>query len=131
MKTPGETANTISNEPLHNLNPHYTDGHYKTARTVWIASGYCTTGDYGTVEDAEYNYSDRIWQWDWNKADAAWNSIGDTFTKRSPAFLQEWLRGYFNNPKLELVHIMAGFNVSTGYPYQVFGYITHTNQKAP
>lgn len=122
---------TISNTPIHNLSPHYTNSHYKEARTVWLKDGYTPQGRYNTVPGVEYNYSDRLWQWERDKADKAWESVDrNQFTPRSSAFLQEWLRGYFDNPNLELVHILAGFNLGSGYPYQVYGYISHKEQAA-
>jgi hypothetical protein len=112
----------MDKQPIANLQPHYTDEYYREARTVWIADGYKPNDAYGAIRGIEYNYSDRIWQWDWNKADGLYKSIDSTLDRRSPAFLQEFLRQYFDKPELELVHVMAGFNVSNGYPYQVYGY---------
>jgi hypothetical protein len=114
----------ISTNPIANLQPHYTDSFYSTARTVWLADGYKTNERHGTVKGVHYDYSDRVWRWDWHKADGLYKSIDASLDRRSPAFIQEFLRQYFDNPNLELVHVMAGFNVGNGYPYQVYGYLT-------
>lgn len=116
---------TISNNPITNLAPHYTNSHFREARTVWLKDGYTPEGRYQTIPGIEYNYSDRLWQWDYQKAELAWESVKRAeFGLHSSAFLQQWLREYFDNPALELVHILAGFDLGNGYPYQVYGYVT-------
>jgi hypothetical protein len=115
----------MDTQPIANLDPHYTNSYYAKSRTVWLASGHKTTpdsGGYEWVKGATYNYSDRIWQWDWDKADVSRKAVDESLDRRSPAFIQAWLRLYFDKPDLELVHVMAGFNVSNGYSYQVYGY---------
>ncbi len=113
----------LDTKPIYNLQPHYTDQRFAKPQTVWVADGVDINRE-GYVEDCEYNYSDRIWQWDWNKADAAQKSIDKELDRRSPAYIQEFLRVYFENPAIVLVHVMAGFNVSNGFAYQVYGYST-------
>lgn len=113
----------MDTNPIANLTPHYTNEFYREARTVWIEQGYKADGAYGTIKGVSYDYSDRIWQWDWNKADAARLAVDASIDRRSPAFIQAFLRGYFGKPELKLVHVMAGFNLSNGYSYQVYGYI--------
>lgn len=118
-------------QPIHNLNPHYTNERFKEAQTVWLAKGKSlSSGRYPTVKGAEYNYSDRIWQWNWEKARKATDVIDASLARNSAAYIQEFLRYYFDNPKIELVHVMAGFNLSNGYPYQVYGYITPETKHA-
>lgn len=108
--------------PIANLRPHYTDSYYSQPRTVWVAEGYKRNQTHDTIKGASYDYSDRLWQWDWNKADTVTKAI-EGLDRRSPAFIQEFLRRYFDKPSLVLVHVMAGFNVGNGYPYQVYGYL--------
>lgn len=115
--------NRDMNATIANLHPHYTNSVFATPQTVWMAEGR-KLGKGGYVKDAEYNYSDRIWQWDWSKASKANEVIDSTINRNSAAYIQEFLRYFFDNPKLTLVHIMASFNQSTGYAYQVFGYLT-------
>lgn len=107
-------------QPIANLTPHYTDDHFRDAQTVWIEKGYSVNRSQ-TVKGASYNYSDRIWEWNWNKADTVRKSI-EHLDRRSPAYIQEFLRRYFDNPAIRLVHVMAGFNVSNGSSYNVYGY---------
>lgn len=114
---------TIDTRPIANLRPHYTNEHYKTPRTVWLAKGCKTSGSNDTVKGAKYNSSDRIWQWNWNKAHDLSESIDPELNRASPAYIQEFLRRFFDKPHLTLVHVMAGFNLINGYPYQVCGYI--------
>lgn len=109
--------------PIPDLNPHYTDNRFRQPQTVWLAAGRKLTRE-GYVKGAEYNYSDRIWQWDWNKADACIDTVkANNYDMRTAAGIEIWLRLYFDDPALELVHVMAGFNLATGYPYQVYGYL--------
>jgi hypothetical protein len=121
----------MDEKPIANLQPHYTDDYFKKPRTVWMAEGYKTVKDsmgYEWIKDAEYNYSDRIWQWDWNKADSAQKAVDTLLDRRSPAYIQAFLRLYFEKPNPTLVHVMAGFNVSNGFPYQVYGYLLNEAQ---
>lgn len=114
------------NSPIAHVAPHYTDDRFKEPQTVYLADGYKTdnSGGYPFVDGATYNYSDRIWQWDWNKADAANKaSLEKGLHRDSAARYEVYLRLYFDKPDLKLVHIMAGYNLATGYPYRVFGYI--------
>lgn len=100
------------NTPISNLNPHYTNEYFKTARTIWGKE----------VKDIFYNYSDRLFQWDYAKHEEAFKTakeeIGNTNTAR---FFQKYLSLYHDKP-VQLNHILAGFNLSTGYPYRVYGY---------
>jgi hypothetical protein len=110
------------NEPIRNIAPHYTNEYYKEARTVYLANGKRLNSE-GYVKGAEYNYSDRLWQWDWDKANQAWEVARAKELPRDSAALHEaYLTAYYGK-ELELVHIMAGFNWSSGYPYQVYGVI--------
>jgi hypothetical protein len=119
----------LSNEPIANLTPHYTQPRFAEAQTVWVKDGHKPQGRYQTVKDADYNYSDRIWGWNWEKADQAHKVIDESLDRRSPAYIQEFLRFFFDNPTIELVHVMAGYNVATGYPYQVYGYFSKESAK--
>lgn len=115
----------ISNKPIDNLMPHYTNTRFNEAQTVWIADGYKIKRGYGDfVDGADYNYSDRIWQWNRSKADQVYKEIDASLHRHSPAYIQEFLRRVFDNPNLVLVHVLAGVNLSNGYPYNVYGYIT-------
>lgn len=111
-----------------NLRPHYTDSRFYSGQehTVFLAQGYTLTKSRNpTVKGANYDYSDRLWQWDYKKAEAARaraiEIVPDTYSAR---FYETFLRLYYGNEAIELVHIVTGVNVSNGYDYQVYGYIT-------
>lgn len=107
---------------IPHLQPHYTDERFRHEQTVFLRSGYDLAQEY--VKGAEYNYSDRLWGWDWNKMNAAvvkTRSAG--LDVNTAAFWEAVLREFCGKPHLKLVHIMACFNSATGYPIQVFGYL--------
>lgn len=111
------------NQSIRHLRPHYTDDRFKTARTVYLARGYTLDGD--SVKGAAYNYSDRYRQW--SSVESWDNAINTAKTQfpdmNSAAHIEVFLRTIHDDPELKLVHIMAGFNVSNGYDYQVYGFI--------
>lgn len=96
---------------ISNLSPHYTDQRFKSPQTVW--------GD----EEAgiSYDYSDRLWEWDYNKAKAAVEVANNAAARNTAQWCQTFLSHYHGKP-VQLRHIMAGFNLGNGYPYQIFGY---------
>ena len=96
-------------ERIANLHPHYTNSYFKESRLVW-----------GKKQGKHCDYSDRLYEWNYNKAknshDEAKKSVGNDCTAQ---FFQEYLSLYYG--KSVVLHgIMAGFNLSNGYPYQVF-----------
>ena len=119
----------LDNTPIDHLMPHYTQTRYNEAQTVWIADGYKDSGRYHTIAGVDYVYSDRIWQWDWSKADATRLSIDETLDRCSPLYIQAFLRGFYDNPDIQLIHVMAGVNLGNGYPYQVYGYVIKNNDR--
>ena len=101
-----------------NTNPHYTDRRFNTAQTVF---GKPSKSDRGH-KDLSYDYSDRLWQWDYDKAKRAAEIANETdATPKSARWYEAYLSAYFDKP-IEIVHILAGVNVSNGYAYAVFGY---------
>lgn len=119
----------------HLFSPHYTNESFRRMKTVFLAKGYKTklVRGYDTVEckGIEYNYDDRIRQWDWENAQACWEQIKTTYTAYNSAEVHEqYLRLYFDDPTLQLVHIMTGVNWSNGYYYRVYGY-TRNNAVTP
>lgn len=112
------------------LRPHYTNSAFSIGmKTVFLASGYKLKRDnYGydkvVCKGIEYNYSDRIWQWDWEKARQAQEQTRELYERNdSGEAIEHFLRLYFDDNELELVHIMSGVNRSSGYDYQVYGYV--------
>lgn len=99
------------NVPL-NTRPHYTDTRFQMARTVFGSE----------CADIGYEYSDRLWHRDYDKAQIASEVAGKSGkVPRSCAWYEVYLSAYFDKP-VEIKHIMAGVNVSDGYPYCVFGF---------
>jgi len=97
--------------PLH-TQPHYTEDDFKHAQTVFGQD----------VKGLGWDYDDRIREWDYNKANMAWEKAKESgHTMRSANFYEDYLSEYFGKP-VDLICIKAGFNVSNGYPYCVFGY---------
>lgn len=96
---------------ISNLYPHYTDKRFKEPQTVWGAE----------EEGLTYEYSDRIRQWDYDKAKAASESASAKAQKDTAKWFTFYLSHYYDKPVV-LRHIMAGFNVGNGYPYQIFGF---------
>lgn len=97
--------------PLETM-PHYSDDRFRREQTV-----------YGRAEKGlVYNYSDRIWQWDYKKAEEATEIANKSkFKLRSARWYEVYLSAFFGKP-IQIKHILAGVNVSNGYPYCVFGY---------
>lgn len=103
-----------TNDPdkILNTTPHYTDERFRHAQTV-----------YGREEERlAYDYSDRLWQWDSEKAEQAAKTANASGAKLKTArWYQTYLSAYFDKA-VEVRHILAGWNRVTGYSYAVFGY---------
>ena len=71
-------------------------------------------------------YSDRLWQWDYKKADKLCiKHFGDKsqyFGNRTPEQIEAFLRDFTDNPNLKLIFIMEYCNQSSGYPLWRFEY---------
>lgn len=99
------------NKPLQTT-PHYTDSRFKEEQTIFGEK----------CEGIGYDYSDRLWQWDYNKAkQASIQANASEATPKSCRWYEAYLSAYFDKP-IEIKHIVAGVNRSNGYPYCVFGY---------
>lgn len=92
---------------------HYSNPYYREQRTVWGAP------------DASlfYNYSDRLWEANRDKAEEASKQAGLTqvCSPATPRQIQQYLSLYHGSP-VTLRHIMAGINRRDGFSYLVFGY---------
>jgi len=99
------------NKRLHDQ-PHYTEPEFREAQTI-----------FGKREDGlSYVYSDRLQQWDYEKARAAAeHADAEGCTRHTAKWYRIYLAEYFGK-QIELPHIMAGHNLANGFPYQVFGY---------
>lgn len=116
------------------ISPHYTDETFRREKTVFLAAGYKlkNSNGYNSVacDGIEYNYDDRIRQWDYDKSDVCWKQIRETYDRFNSAEIHEqYLRLFFDDPDLNLVHIITGVNHSNGYYYRVYGYIRGKKDK--
>ncbi len=105
---PAQTSRTVELETA----PHYSDSRFDKEQTVFGKA----------VPGLIYEYSDRLWQWDYDKSKEAFAEADKSGkTKNSANYYDVYLSHYFGK-KIRVEHIMAGVNVSNGYPYAVFGY---------
>jgi hypothetical protein len=69
-------------------------------------------------------YSDRLYQWDSKKynllCEKHFGNQGQMWSGRPIKKIESFLQDYHDNPNLELVGVMEGCNVSTGFPYWIF-----------
>lgn len=102
--------------PIHR--PHYSDERFARGREHTL---------YGaTKQGVTYEYSDRLWQWDYARAQRSseWATKEHPWVRQnSPAWWEIYLSAYFDRPRLSLRHIIGGVNVSNGYEYYVFGFV--------
>jgi hypothetical protein len=103
---------TYSKDVPLNTTPHYTNPLFRTPQTVFGRER----------KGLHYDYSDRLWEWDWNKASAASDAATTSGARlKTAAWYEAFLSAYYARPVV-VHHILAGYNLATGYPYAVFGY---------
>lgn len=90
---------------------HYSNSYWNEARTVWGAE----------EKGLSYDYSDRLQEWDYKKAEAARKAADEKVKGFTPEWIQLYLSLYYGKD-VELRHVMGGVNVSNGYNYYVYGY---------
>lgn len=76
------------------------------------------------TEDSSAVYSDRLAQWDSDKAKAARDAVADLkciYGHWGKDGTSKYLSAYFGKP-VEAVAVAEGCNVSSGYPYWIFWY---------
>jgi hypothetical protein len=99
------------NQPIHR--PHYTDKRFQGKEHTLYGA---------TAKDLSYEYSDRLWQWDYDKAQESAKVANESgHANGSPAWYEVYLTHYHGVP-VQLLHIIGGVNVSSGYEYYVFGF---------
>jgi len=76
-------------------------------------------GGANTIHGAEAVYSDRLYQWDHAKADAASRLVGKGWRYWSEADAKTFLDAYFGEP-ITPTAMAEGCNISSGYPYWIF-----------
>lgn len=95
-----------------NSNPHYSDSYFKKERTI-----------YGKPNNnLEYVYSDRLYQWDYEKASESWIKAEEKYGNEDTVRKYEFYLSEYYNKQVEINHIIAGVNASNGFPYQAFGF---------
>lgn len=100
------------NVPLH-TQPHYTDTRFNTPQVVFGNPN---------IEGLHWEYSDRLYEWAYKKSEEAWKkATEDGYVLRSADFYEAYLSAYFDKP-IKLYAVMAGVNISNGYPYAIFGF---------
>ena len=93
-------------EPL-DTNRHYRTNDYDSSVVY---------GEYDPICDSAY--SDRFDLDRWRRA------LGDADGKaKTAAWYENALRQYWGDDSLELVWVVSGINRTSGYPYNVFGWI--------
>lgn len=90
---------------------HHSNPRWNKLQTIW-----------GEAEEGiQYEYSDRLYQWDREKADKASKEAvekaGEAFSAKR---IQTYLSLYFGR-KVELVQVQGGVNTS-GYTYYLYGF---------
>lgn len=109
----GRSSVPVTNSKNATLpHPHYTDDRFRTEQTV-----------FGKEEQGlHYDYSDRIWQWDCDKAKEASAAASEAGLKRNTCAWYEKYLSEFHGQPVEIKHIMACFHLASGHPLYVFGY---------
>lgn len=115
--------------PQGMADPHYSDERFQNgALTLFLAEGYELTQPFReemvVAEGVEYCYRDRLFRQDNSKSNhaekAAIKALG---SRGTPRYHEEYLKAYFDDPELELVHILAGVKIADdGFPFWVYGY---------
>lgn len=107
-----------SNQPL-DLHAHYSDPRFSRGQvhTIYGSEAQSPHGH----PDLHYDYSDRLWQWDYQKAEeASFVATESGAARSSPRWLTVFLTYYYGR-LVKLEHVLVGVNVSNGYAYHVYG----------
>ncbi len=99
------------NAPLETW-PHYTDRRFDEEQTVYG----------GRDNSLSYDYSDRLWQWDYAKAET---SVKEANASGAPARSANWYSAFisaYRGEPMEVLHVIVGVNRGNGYPYYILGY---------
>lgn len=92
---------------------HYSDPAFKNGAVI-----------FGKKEDGlQWEYADRLRQWDSKKADAAWEFAVEKHGKKNTARrLECYLQQYFDDSDLQLICIASGTQAFNGYPWYAYGF---------
>jgi hypothetical protein len=92
--------------------PHYSDERWREALLIY--GKQCKTD--------ECNYSDRLYEWDYEAAERASKACEEAgLRSRTARQVETWLSAYHGKP-VTLRYILGGCNWSSGYAYYVYGY---------
>jgi hypothetical protein len=114
---------------LQNTYPNWMDDRFKEPRIIYLESEKYHPDNKTEKKNYGFDYSDRLWEWDYKKSETAWEKAKLDFKElenrnKTAEFYERYLQYYFDDPELTLHCILSGVNVSNGYPYLVYGY-TH------
>lgn len=117
----GEPSHPIAfdKNSIINDNPHYSDEDFKNKEQTIFGK---------KEENLHCVYSDRLWQWDYEKSELASKIANKKAKLHTCTYYEIYLSEYYNKP-IEIKHIIAGVNRASGYPYLVFEYIEKENNK--
>ena len=94
--------------------PFYNDERFANAPFVYKATN--------CPQSLQWEYSDRLRQWDWDKHDLARQSA--SLVSNNPSNDPRWHKAYLESyyPGATLWAIRAGYNLSSGHPYWIYGF---------
>lgn len=95
---------------------HYSDERFKREQLVYLG---CPVSE---LEELSWDYSDRLYGWDFQKARSAEESAKIEGHKPRTAAWMEVFLSHFYDDAFELKAIATGFNLNSGYDYFVYGY---------
>jgi len=103
--------------------PHHGEGRRTRYSHPYSYDPFICCGSNGPTNEG--CYSDRLFSWDRKKAEAcAERHLNGVSEYGDLKKVQEFLRDFFDEPKLKLVYVLQMCNVSSGCPVWYFGYNT-------
>ena len=116
-------AERIPSNPLEpiNIRPHYSDHRFDQPQTTYLASGMRDEGSHA-IKGLSYDYDDRLRQWSYTKFEASFAAADRSGEPRESANWFSALMTHYKGEPVEVLHVLAGVNASSGYPYFVLGY---------
>lgn len=109
------------------ISPHATDNpnvrlhraHYSDER--YMKHDQTTFGR--QTEGIVYEYTDRLWQWDYAKAKASSEVANESDCEcGSASWWEVWLSHFYDGDKITVEHVMAGVNKSSLDDYEILGF---------
>lgn len=79
---------------------------------------------FGEARDGiQYEYADRLRQWEPEKADDAWGkAVEECGKQRTAQRIERYLQIYYDNSDLDLVTVISGTQQFSGYPWYAYGF---------